>query len=78
MQHVLTVYPCVAGSGTLPNELKRGDVEVLSHSTCRAYWGSTVNSFYHICVKDLGDRRFGACNVSIALSVSVCLSLSLP
>lgn len=59
---VITGWGRLSGGGSLPRQLKRGDVEVLSHNTCRNYWGNVVNSIYHICVKDVGDRIFGACN----------------
>jgi len=58
---VITGWGRLFGSGSLPNELKRGDVEVLSHNTCRNYWGNVINSVYHICVKDLVDRYYSAC-----------------
>ncbi|KAL8603805.1 hypothetical protein ACOMHN_058540 [Nucella lapillus] len=59
---VITGWGRLSGGGNIARQLKRGEVEVLPHSTCRNYWQNTINAQYHICVKDIGDKYFGACN----------------
>lgn len=59
------------GNGPLPDKLMKGDVQVLSPSLCRSYWGNTVNDNYHICMKDLGDRIYQACNVRFYCIISI-------
>ncbi|KAK7089114.1 chymotrypsin-like elastase family member 1 [Littorina saxatilis] len=60
---MITGWGRLYGNGPLPSQLKEGQVTVLTHATCSgSYWGSTVNANYHLCVKDLGDRIYGACN----------------
>ncbi|PVD33642.1 hypothetical protein C0Q70_04900 [Pomacea canaliculata] len=59
---VITGWGRLYGGGTEPSRLKRGDVEVLSNTKCRTYFGNTISAAYHICVKDLGDRIYGGCN----------------
>ncbi|XP_025085302.1 arylsulfatase B-like [Pomacea canaliculata] len=69
---VITGWGRLYGGGTEPSRLKRGDVEVLSNTKCRTYFGNTISAAYHICVKDLGDRIYGGCNVHAFYEETFC------
>jgi len=57
----ITGWGRLYGFGPLPNVLQEAQIDVLTESACRSYWGSRIVG-YHICVGDLANARKGACN----------------
>merc|ERR1711976_339907 len=57
----ITGWGRLYGFGPLPNVLQEAQIDVLTESECRTYWGSRIVG-YHICVGDLANGQKGACN----------------
>ena len=49
----------------LPETLREAPVDILSDEQADSAWGDSYNGNIHICVQDLDDFVYGACNVGI-------------
>ena len=49
----------------LPETLREAPVDILSDEQADSAWGDSYNGNIHICVQDLDDFVYGACNVRI-------------
>jgi len=57
----ITGWGRLYGFGPLPNVLNQANVDILSESECRGYWGSRITDI-HICLMDKDTQQRGACN----------------
>ncbi|ELT91475.1 hypothetical protein CAPTEDRAFT_226412 [Capitella teleta] len=57
----ITGWGRLYGYGPLPNVLQEANIDVLTQTQCRRFWGNKILG-YHICVTDKQTSSRGACN----------------